>query len=215
MMSIDPLVAYTDEQRKTAGLGAPKILADLLVADVHVSPLLVYVGNKRNIKPVEPAFVLLRPKTGSARATVALCALVDVWSIHRKDASRRREISAHASGGALIRRTANAGPSEAGDVLFGRYLCGDSLAYREQRALLVHLRDTRYPSAVGPERKAVHDVVKCISSTLHTPLTQGLMRVLVQREDWASADVDTDPEDLVFLRELLLTYVPTRRNQFV
>ena len=188
---IDPLVVYNERRVDSA------LRATLLATSVHVSPLLVYKG--ANKAPHELAFVVIR-SAETARTTVGICALVEVWArlAGRVDGPDTR-VAAYSARGALLHGEA----AHADDVLLGTFLCGRSLPRESQIALLVYLK-TRY--AEEAERAAIHEVLTCLVSVrLMTPHA-GLLRPLFASAAWGTPSEDglVDPVAL-FVESVMST----------
>jgi hypothetical protein len=90
--------------------------------------------------------------------------------------------------------------ANAGDVLFGRYLCGDVIVHHEQRALMAHLKATY---ATTTKREQLHKVLSCLHDARLVPAHAGLVRALAERADWAETPDDATPPDLAFVLEVM------------
>jgi hypothetical protein len=133
---LDPFVLYDPRayRHKSA------LISVLRKTDIHVSPLLVYGPDHalERFSRESRAFVVIEKSDGS-RATLVLCALVEIWAMKRDDTGRRGAIWAYTHTGLLLRGP-SAGPRpSAGLVLLGRYLSGASLPLDEQRDLFSFL----------------------------------------------------------------------------
>ena len=190
---IDPLTLYNETEHKTMGVSDSKLLPSLRKTRVHVSPLLMFYSE--SYAELERAFVVL-PEAGAA-PTVLLCTLVELWArALSREMSQRGEYAAYTANGLLVRATTSATASE-GDVLFGRFLCGDPLTRIEQVALFGYLK-SRYESSEADISK----VLACLVSSRIMPKPAGLLH-LVLDEAWARHDSTKPPPDVAFVRKLL------------
>ncbi len=191
--ALDPLVVYTAEETLLRAESVSRLLADLAGVRVHVSPLLVYP--ELTWGRLERAFAVL----GTEPTTVALCATVELWAGTVADSKlklRKPVLGAYTRDGVLLYgREANAG-----DVLFGRYLCGDVIVHHEQRALIAHLKE-RY--ATTKKRSQLHKVLSCLRDARLVPAHAGLVRALAESADWAETPDDATPPDLAFVLEVM------------
>ena len=132
---IDPLTLYNETEHRAMFVKSD-LLPLLRKTRVHVSPLLMFYNE--SYAELERAFVVL-PEAGAA-PTVLLCTLVELWArALSREMSQRGEYVAYTAHGFLVRATHNATASE-GDVLFGRFLCGDPLTRIEQVSLFGYLK---------------------------------------------------------------------------
>jgi hypothetical protein len=184
---VDPFVLYSKDEYKTRKLGVSKLLGALRDTNVSVSPLLMYAG--KHPTRVEHAFAVLHTKP----CTVVLCALVEVWAVAPDDSKRRSRASFYAKGGMLLRGN----PAAAGDVLFGRYLCGDVLAYPDQQELLHHLR-----RAYRGEEARIHEVLSCLRLAGLIEGRSGLLNGLSTDRNWAIR-TDAEPPQVALVRQIL------------
>ena len=201
---IDPFVLYSAAEYGERHLEVSKLLGALRDTNVGVSPLLMYAGE--NPTRVEHAFAVLRTKP----PTVVLCALVEVWAVAPDDSKRRPAASFYAKGGMLLRGS----DAAAGDVLFGRYLCGDVLAYPEQRALLQHLK-----GAYAAKEEQIYKVLSCLRLAGLIENRSGLLHGLSTTTQWASQS-EVEPPQVALVRAILdgswpVPYGVPRRRQFI
>jgi hypothetical protein len=124
--------------------------------------------------------------------------LVELWARSFSDAgSQRGAYAAYTAQGFLVR--ASGATASEGDVLFGRFLCGDSLTRDEQVSLFEYMKrryDTRAHSAI-------RNVLACLVSSRIMPAPAGLLRLLIDDAAWASRDSTVPPPDVAFVRALL------------
>jgi hypothetical protein len=134
-----------------------------------------------------------------------LCALVEVWA--RKTVDRRDElVGAYSKGGVLLRGT----EASADQVLFGRYLCGDSLVHDKQVSLLAYLRKRNARSV-----RELHGVMKCLTNAGLVRAHNGLLHALVKSEDWHTVPLGDPPPDLVFVNEVMVKKKSSFGRRFV
>jgi hypothetical protein len=99
-----------------------------------------------------------------------------------------------------VRATPNATASE-GDVLFGRFLCGDPMTRIEQVALFGYLK-SRYVTREA--QSEISTVLACLVSSRIMPEAAGLLYLVIDaRGKWASHDSSKPPPDVAFVRKLL------------
>ena len=137
---------------------------------------------------------------------IVLCALIEVWA--RKNVVRREKlVGAYSKGGVLLRgkKTTNAG-----EVFFGRYLCGDSLVHEEQVALLRHLQKRNAGSV-----RELHEVMSCLTNAGIVPSHSGLLHALATNDEWNEVVLDDPPADLVFVEEVMRAKKSSFGRRFV
>jgi hypothetical protein len=205
---IDPLVVNKRPNKSQDSALRPSLLA----TSVHVSPLLVYAGNGNGEIAHELAFVVVASETTArakspTRATLGMCALMEIWAritpVDFDAAGAVSAVSAYSARGKLLRGV----PASAGDVLFGTFLCGQTLPREDQKSLLAYLT-RRYADA--DQRSAIHRVLAClVSARLLTPHA-GLLRPLFVTAKWAESAESTESTDPVaaFVRSVMSAVSP-------
>ncbi len=182
---LDPLETYSGSAYVGMRAGTSKLLSDLRKAQVHVSPLLMFY--EQFPSELEHAFAVMRS------GVIVLCALVEVWA--RKKVDRRETLlGAYSSGGVLLRGT----EASADEVLFGRYLCSDSLVHEDQVSLLTYLRERNRRSV-----RELHAVIKCLTNAGLVRAHSGLLRALFASDEWHTVPLGDPPPDLVFVEEVM------------
>ena len=133
-------------------------------------------------------------------ATVVLCTLVELWarSFHT-EGTQRGAYAAYTSRGFLVRRDQSVAAS-AGDVLFGRFLCGDPLTRDEQVSLFEHMK-RRYVSI--EEKVCIQHVLACLVSSRIMPAPAGILDLLIKDWRWANHDSSEPAPDVAFVYALL------------
>jgi hypothetical protein len=202
-----------------------KLRDKLLQTRIHVSPLLMHRPIKQGQSSVmrdeyEHAFAVVT-ESGTAHSsespkvtavTVVLCALIEVWAKRDDADTLRRVICAYSSTGTLLRGTPESGSSGAGRVLLGRCLCGDTLVYDEQMALMVYLRDQYKTES---DRQALYDVLACLHADGLVPAQAGLVKIPPDA-DWATRSLAEPPADVAFVRRVMkMTAYGRARRRFV
>jgi hypothetical protein len=190
---IDPLTLY--EESEDGPMHASHLLPSLRKARVRVSPLLTFYDKEH--ADLERAFVVLRH---DGTTTVLLCTLVELWarSVSTRR-SQRSDYAAYTAHGFLVRTTQ--GVASEGDVLFGRFLCGDFLAHDEQVSLFEYMK-SRYSDETT--RLEISKVLACLVSSRITPAPTGLLRLLIdQPKNWASHDSAVPGPDVALVRAIL------------
>jgi hypothetical protein len=195
--SIDPLTLYDQSEDRRYGAQVSSLLPSLRKARVHVSPLLMFYEPAH--AALERAFVVVESgKAEPETPTVVLCTLVELWARSFSDAgSQRGAYAAYTARGFLVR--ASGATASEGDVLLGRFLCGDAFTRDEQVSLFEHMKrryDTRTHSAI-------RNVLACLVSSRIMPAPAGLLRLLIDDAAWASRDSTVPPPDVAFVRALL------------
>jgi hypothetical protein len=98
-----------------------------------------------------------------------------------------------------VRRDSGATAS-AGDVLFGRFLCGDSLTREEQASLFEYMK-RRYVSI--REKAYTQHVLACLVSSRIMPAPAGILDLLIKDWRWANHDSSEPAPDVAFVYALL------------
>jgi hypothetical protein len=154
----------------------------------------VYRGAQKGIAARVLAFVVIR-SPGTARTTVGICALVEVWARLTGRVDGPDTIAAYSARGELLYGEA----AHASDVLLGTFLCGRSLPREGQLALLAYLR-TRY--AEKSERAAIHEVLTCLVSVRLLAPHAGLLRPLFASAEWGDS-VDSVDRVAAFVESVM------------
>ena len=193
--AIDPLTLY--DEREDRPMHASQLLESLRKTRVRVSPLLTFY-NKEHAE-LERAFVVLTRHDGTT--TVLLCTLVELWArSFSREGSQRSDYAAYTAHGFLVRATPKTTASE-GDVLFGRFLCGDFLAHDEQVSLFEYMKSRYGDNTVQLQ---ISKVLACLVSSRIMPAPTGLLHLLIdQPKSWASHDSAVPGPDVALVRELL------------
>ena len=193
---VDPLTLYNASEH-TALRVSSALLPSLRKTRVNVSPLLMFYNAEH--AELERAFVVLPQAEGTP--TVLLCTLVELWARSASSqGSQRGEDAAYTAHGFLVRTTTTDAAS-GGDVLFGRFLCGDPLTRDEQVALFEHLKGRYGSREVHSE---ISRVLSCLVSSRIMPQPAGLLRLLIDDpRAWAGHDSSVQPPDVAFVRKLL------------
>jgi hypothetical protein len=158
------------------------------------------MSDKAEHAALERAFVVVA--SGKAEPTVVLCTLVELWArSFNKQGSQREAYVAYTARGSLVRRDPGATAS-AGDVLFGRFLCGDSLTRAEQVSLFEYMK-RRYVSI--REKAYTQHVLACLVSSRIMPAPAGILDLLIQDSNWDRHDSSQPSPDVAFVRALLAT----------
>ena len=195
LVRIDPLTLYKQHEY---GEQVSNLIPSLRATHVHVSPLLM--SDKAEHAALERAFVVVA--SGKAEPTVVLCTLVELWArSFNKQGSQREAYVAYTARGSLVRRDPGATAS-AGDVLFGRFLCGDSLTRAEQVSLFEYMK-RRYVSI--REKAYTQHVLACLVSSRIMPAPAGILDLLIQDSNWDRHDSSQPSPDVAFVRALLAT----------
>jgi hypothetical protein len=156
------------------------------------------MSDKAEHAALERAFVVVA--SGKAEPTVVLCTLVELWArSFNKQGSQREAYVAYTARGSLVRRDPGATAS-AGDVLFGRFLCGDSLTRDEQVSLFEYMK-RRYPGAI--DRTHIQRVLACLISSRIMPPPAGILDLLISDPNWHRHDSSEPAPDVAFVRALL------------
>jgi hypothetical protein len=179
---LDPLATYERDQYARVS----RLHDELREAMMHVSPLLMF-HSEGTPTQIEHAFVVMRS------GVIVLCALVEVWARKDQDPVRGAISAAYSKEGLRLRGSI----ASKGDVLFGRYLCGDSLVHDDQVALLEFLTKRR-----GAEH--VHHVVKCLTEAGLIPTHSGVLRALVENAAWWNVTAHDPPKEMVFVNEVMM-----------
>ena len=200
---LDPFVLYDPRayRHKSA------LIYVLRKTDIHVSPLLVYGPDHAAValeRRESRAFVVIE-KSDGARATLVLCALVEIWAMKRDDTGRRGAIWAYTHTGTLLRGPSSPGPRPSvGLVLFGRYLSGASLPLDEQRDLFRFL-SARYEDKYN-YRDQLRAVVRCLRETGLLPSRADPVFSFIDQQAWDPESFV--PAELAFVSGLGLIPIP-------
>jgi hypothetical protein len=187
--ALDPLATYDLDQYARMVIDRSRLHVRLRAANMHVSPMLMF--HESTPTKIEHAFVVMRS------GVMVLCALVEVWARKEHDATRGEILGAYAKEGVLVRGS----KASEGDVLFGRYLCGDSLVHDEQVALFEFLKKR-------PGAEHIHYVVKCLTEARLIPAHSGVLRAFFENPDWRKVTAHDPPPELQFVDEVM------RRSSF-
>jgi hypothetical protein len=158
------------------------------------------MSDKAEHAALERAFVVVESGTEpKSPATVVLCTLVELWARSlNKQGSQRGAYVAYTAQGFRV-RDSGATASE-GDVLFGRFLCGDSLTRDEQASLFEYMK-LRYTTA--GDRIHVKTVLACLVSSRIMPAPAGILDLLISDLNWHRHDSSQPAPDVAFVRALL------------
>jgi hypothetical protein len=240
MRRLDPLAPYRSIAMFGASLLAvtselvksmrSKLRGKLLQTRIHVSPLLMYRPSHVGRDEYEHAFAVVTERDTATspskskgksngkskpppKKTVVICAVIEVWA-KRTDAEALRDVKcAYSRTGTLLRGTPESESGGAGRVLFGRCLCGDTLVYDEQMALMQYLRDEYKTEG---DRNALREVLSCLHSDGLVPAQAGLVKIPPDA-DWATRSLAEPPADLTFVKRVMnmTAYGGVGRGRFV
>jgi hypothetical protein len=137
--------------------------------------------------------------------------LVELWarSFHT-EGTQRGAYAAYTARGFLVRRDQSVTAS-ADDVLFGRFLCGDSLTRDEQVSLFEYMK-RRYVTVT--EKVYIQHVLACLVSSRIMPAPAGILDLPIKDWRWADHDSSQPAPDVAFVHALLAqkAHFGPRRN---